>query len=855
MKRDRPQRDLGGRTMLLVLVLAVVGIVGAGRLYYSSYAGSFRTEVDRQLSAIGELKTSELKQWRAERLGDGRVLAGNTAFSDLVGRYLGPRGDAGAGRQLAEWFARVRDAYGYDRVFLLDPAGVERLAVPGTPEVAAEHLRNDVGEVLRSGEVTILDFHRDTPDGPIHLSVLVPIYDEREGRRPLGAVVLRVDPRTYLYPYMERWPTASRTAETLIVRREGDEVVFLNELRFSKGSALNLKFPLSHGELTSAMAALGRKGIVDGVDYRSEPVVAYVGPVPDSPWFLVARMDKSEVYAPLRARMRQAVAFVGVLLAAAASTAGLLWRQRSARYYRERYEASLALRESQERLWAAVRAGNVGLWDWDLRTDTVYFSPEWKQQIGYADNEIASCYEEWESRLHPDDVAAVLSQLEASRAKPWPPYQVEFRLRHKDGSYRWILAQGGLLFDEQCRPARMFGSHIDVTARREAEEERERLMAQLQQAQKLEAIGLLAGGVAHDFNNMLTVINNRASMGLAGRPEGDPIRAQFDEILKAGERSAALTQQLLAFSRRQVLQPIVLNLNTAMADLEPMLRRLIGEDIELVCVPVGDLGNVKADPTQIQQVIVNLAVNARDAMPQGGKLTIETQNVDLDEEYARSHADVRPGPYVMLAVSDSGAGMDEATKSRIFEPFFTTKGRGKGTGLGLATVYGVVRQSGGNIWVYSEVGKGTTFKVYLPRVGEEVQEAPAPRPQALTPGTETILLVEDEEPVRGVVERILSEAGYTVVASADGDEAVRLLEGHRGPVHMVLTDVVVPGLSGLALAERLGSLRSEIKVLYMSGYAGNAIVHRGILDGDTNFISKPFTAEELLRTVRRVLDA
>jgi CheY-like chemotaxis protein len=366
----------------------------------------------------------------------------------------------------------------------------------------------------------------------------------------------------------------------------------------------------------------------------------------------------------------------------------------------------------------------------------------------------------------------------------------------------------------------------------------------------------LAGGIAHDFNNLLTVITSYSDLLLEELGTEDPRRGDVAEIRKAGASAAGLTRQLLAFSRQQVLEPRVLDMNAVVSSAETLLKRLIGEDIELVTALAPRLGAIKADPGQLEQVIVNLAVNARDAMPEGGKITIETANVDMDVAYVRDHPLARPGPYVMLSVSDTGTGMDEQTQRRIFEPFFTTKEMGKGTGLGLATVYGIVKQSGGFIWVYSELDHGTTFKVYLPRVTEAV-DAPTPRaqPKESPRGTETVLLVEDAAAVRAVSRQVLERLGYAVLEAPDGKAALHLATKHRGPIHLLLTDVVMPELGGRQLAEQLTALRPELKVLYVSGYTDDAVVRHGVLEAGIAYLQKPFTPEILGRRVREVLDA
>lgn len=421
---------------------------------------------------------------------------------------------------------------------------------------------------------------------------------------------------------------------------------------------------------------------------------------------------------------------------------------------------------------------------------------------------------------------------------------MELAGRRKDGTEFPVEVSLSYIETEQGPFAIAFVS--DISQRKTLEE-------QLLQAQKMEAVGRLAGGVAHDFNNMLTVITGYNRMILDELSPLDPLRGYAEEVLKAADRAAAITNQLLAFSRRQIIQPRVISVNAVISQTEKMLHRLLGEDIQLVFALAPEVGNIKADPNQIAQAIVNLAVNARDAMPTGGRISVETANAQLDENYVRTHLGVKPGDFVMIAMSDTGHGMDAATRQRIFEPFFTTKGQGKGTGLGLATVYGMVKQAGGDIWVYSEVGQGTTFKLYFPRVDEAVADAGAGGTEKAAAGGETVLVVEDEHAVRELTVKMLQQLGYVVLSAASGPAALEIAKASGGQISLLVTDVVMPGMSGRQVADQLLSTHPEIKVLYLSGYTENTVIHHGVLDSGVDFLPKPFSREALGKKVREIL--
>ncbi len=511
----------------------------------------------------------------------------------------------------------------------------------------------------------------------------------------------------------------------------------------------------------------------------------------------------------------------------------------------ERRKAEAALRESEERYRTLVEGVRDIIFALSPEGTIASLNPAFETITGLRREEWVG--QPFERLVHPEDLPLALELLgRVVRGELRPASQ--FRVRTAKGDYR----VGEFSATPQLHEGRLvgiLGIGRDVT-------ERVQLEQQLRQAQKMEAVGRLAGGIAHDFNNILTAITGYADLLLEDLGATDPRRQDADEIHKAADRAAGLTRQLLAFSRQQVLQPTVLEVNKLVSDLEKMLRRLLGEDVELGTRLAPTTGRVKADPGQLEQVIMNLAVNARDAMPNGGKLTLETGNVDLDGAYAADHYPARAGPFVMLAVSDTGIGMSEETQVHMFEPFFTTKEKGKGTGLGLATVYGIIKQSGGFIWVYSEVGHGTTFKLYLPRVEELAERAsqPAQAPARAARGTETVLVVEDEAPVRSVARQVLERHGYTVLEAPSAEAALDIVARYSGTIHLLLTDVVMPGLNGRELANRLAGLRPDAKVIFMSGYTDDAVTRHGVLEPGSAYVQKPFTPDAIARKVREVLD-
>jgi PAS domain S-box-containing protein len=637
---------------------------------------------------------------------------------------------------------------------------------------------------------------------------------------------------------------------------QGDELVVLGGVGFpDNGAAVGLRFDVRspdspNGEVIRRCAPVVLEDApLDYPAFRSGPpaevgIHSWIG----VPLLFGARpigmitLDKRERAFYTREHADAAVAYAR-RVAIAMEHARLY--SASQRELAQRQAAEAALRESESRFRQVTEAIEEAFWLTDAATgQVVYISPAYESIWGRTCQSLYDAPFSWFDAVIAEDRPSVRDAWVDAQAGTG--YDIRYRIARPDGTTRWVRDRAFPIRDADGNVRRVAGVAEDIT-------ERHQLEQQYLQAQKMEAIGLLAGGVAHDFNNVLGVILACAELLRKKTGPNDPRRRTVDEIAKSVERASILVRQLLAFGRKQFLAPKVLDLNLVLMEMEKLLRRLLREDIELKVSAAADLGKVSADPAQIEQVIMNLVVNARDAMPAGGTLTIELMNAELDEDYARHHPSVKPGPFVMLAVTDTGAGMDAETQARIFEPFFTTKEAGQGTGLGLATVYGVVKQSNGYIWVYSEVGLGTTFKIYLPRVDRPVESCVREAtPDAEVRGVETVLLVEDDQSLREVTQELLESGGYTVLSARDGAEALAVADEYEGNIDLLLTDVVMPGMNGPDLAARMVSKRPGLKVLYASGYT-DATLHRDIVDRGAMLIQKPFTAAALTGKVRDAL--
>ena len=1145
-----PASHRPGRLHIAVLVTLTAAIAYAGYHFYTEQKRVIDLELRRQLAEVADLKMNQVAAWRRERVGDATVTIADARLIPEVQQVLASKDNPGVRQRVLAWMDAMRTNYQYSNLVLSGVDGAIRLTsgqLMGTLQLYAELAAEAAGTER-------VVFHEVRGEGVSARPQFVLGVGLRSDRGvPIGTMLLGIDPWVALYPLILKWPTSSRTGETVLVRRDNDQVLYLSDPAREPGAAMRLRNRLEDRASPVAKAVLGQEGLTDGIDEDGVAVLASARHIPESDWFVVAKIGKDEAYAPLRESGMRILAISGLLVLLSGAAGGLMWRNQVSAFYRHRFEAeqerrallghydyltryandaillldqggsiieaneratdifgysaeellqmnvrdlkdpaaladfektwdalqrqgglvfettnrrkngvdfpteissrvievegrkycqsivrditerqqteaqirrlnrlyavlshcgqavvqartesalfdelcriaaelggfqvalismvdsatqrvipiarggasaayadsitlmasneplgrgpagrairerravvtndllndpsmapwreeaaryglrsSIALplrrggaeighmglysselgffndqetalaseigdaishaldnleQERQRRLAEAelqknrarleliLDASDEGYWDWNMVTGEAIHSPRYDTMLGYQPGELQTGYATWRERVHPEDLAPTEEFFQAFMESGEETHSREFRMRRKSGDYIWILSRGKVVErDANGKPVRMVGTNTDVTGQKKLQE-------QFLQAQKLESVGRLAGGIAHDFNNLLTVINGYSALLLRRLPPQSPHLKQVEEILDAGEQAAGLTQQLLVFSRRQKIQPQLMNLNDAVAKARKMLGRMLGEDIELNTALGAERDEVMADPGQIHQVLMNLVVNARDAMPDGGRLILATRNVSVSPGDFVEEEGILCGPYVLLQVTDTGIGMDKETCRQIFEPFFTTKDEGKGTGLGLSTVYGIVGQTGGFIRVESEVAKGTTFQVYLPITAASVPTGSSKTRGANLSGSETILLVEDQESVRVLAVETLTSYGYSVIGAPNADEALALAELLAEPIHLLLTDVVMPGPNGSILAERIKASRPGTRILYMSGYTDEAVGPVGIRDAGAAYLQKPFAPQTLAAKVREVLDA
>jgi len=1142
------------QALFLIFFLLVAGTIVAGFLASRKYEQVHRAEVEQQLAAVAELKVSRLEEYRKERMADATVLFNNDALAVLIRRCLQHPEDTASRQTLQGWLNTLQAHYQYDQVRFIDTGGATILTAPEELGPARRKIVKRLNEILQSGRPALSDFYRSDYDQQIRLALNIPIIDRQNNSQPLGLLCLRIDPARNLYPLLKRWPIPSQTAETQLIRREGQEVVFLNELRFRKNTALNLRLPLKNTELASIKAALGQHGLTTARDYRGARVLADVRAVPDSPWYLVNKIDESEAYARVREALWALSGLIFLLVSSLGMALSLLWQRKRVSFYKKQHQTMAALTEAETRyqhlyesmtdafaqttmdgkivnanrsflemvgysreealrlsyqeltperwhamegeliesqvlpsgsselyekeyirkdgtilpvelrtyllhddqgqpsgMWAIIRdiserkeaerklsnlnrvyavsskisqaaihidqplelfqqacrivvedggfpmawisrfdeesgrvlpvaragrddgfverlctdmnstlqgrmptseairtarhilcndiaqdedmkpwrdealtrgyrssasfpltvfgkvrgtismyaeepyffnndetrlldelARNLShaiefseqeqarqkaeaalldsqqlfstvtntspalIWMSGLDQGCIWFNMPWLDFTGRSlDEELG---EGWTAGVHPEDLTHCLKVYsEAFEARQ--PFAMEYRLRRHDGEYRWLLDQGQPRYDSVGDFAGYIGSCLDITDHRTLEK-------QLRHAAKMESVGTLAGGVAHDFNNILMAIIGYGQLSLMAMPPDDPQRANIENILQGAHRAARLTKDLLLFSRKQVSERTPVDLGEIIGTVKKFIVRVIGEDIACEIQLPDHRLTILADSYQLEQVLMNLATNARDAMPKGGTFSITAKETSLNGNFIAAHGFGRPGSYALLTVADSGCGMNEETRSRIFEPFFTTKEVGKGTGLGLAMVYGIIKQHDGYINVYSEPDKGTTFRIYLPltTTPEATEEKITAAEETPARGTETILLAEDDEFVRILARTTLKRFGYTVIEAVDGEEAVRKFEENPTGIDLFLSDIIMPKMNGREAYEAIRKVRPETKVIFMSGYAPDVIREKATLAESVPLLAKPLSPTELLRMVRETLD-
>ena len=820
---------------VLTFLLLALGIIGTGYIYYLAQKQHFRGEFERELSAVADLKVSELAQWRQEHLADGAIFFKNPSFAALVRRCCEKPEDADARHQFQDWLGKYPTLADYDQISLLDTQGVTRLSFPAGQPLLPSVVSQRAAELLRSGQMAFQDFFRHEANQHNYLTVLVPIFDEVNASRPLGVLVLRIEPQTFLYPFIKRWPTTSQTAETLLIRRDGNEAVFLNELRFQTNTALTFRVPLDRVAMPSVQAALGREGILEGVDYRGAPVVAALRHIPDSPWMLVARMDTAEMYDPLRERCWQMVVLIGALLLSAGAGVGFAGRQQRVRFYRERAETAEALRESHELFSLFLRHSPIYAYIKQVtptESRVLHASDNFQQMIGVASAELPG---RTMADLFPAEFAAKIT------ADDWAVFCKGEVLRLEEDlngrnytSIKFPIVQGARNL--------MAGYTIDIT-------EQKKLEAQFLRAQRVESFGALASGIAHDLNNLITPILVTAPI-LREAAQDSESRGLLRTIESCAQHATDIIKQLLTFVRGTPGARVPLSVQHLLRDMGKFIQQTFPCEIHPRVNAAADLWPLLGDATQVHQTLMNLCINARDAMPAGGALTLEARNVTVDAAFAAMTPDAKPGPYVCVSVADTGTGIAPENLDSIFDPFFTTKEIGKGTGLGLASTLHIVRGHGGFLRVDSRLGQGTTFELYFPATPPAEAGKPAGVAASIQRRQgELILVVDDEAAVRESLCYALKSNGYQVVTAAEGGQGRSVFLQHRAEIRAVITDLMMPVVNGPGLIAALRAIEPGVLILGMTGRlerSGGQDVRDLTLAA---VLTKPFSGAELLRAL------
>ncbi|MBI5075837.1 MAG: PAS domain S-box protein [Nitrospirae bacterium] len=944
------------KSHVIALITALSLLIAfAGYFYYRNEERTIRQEKESELKSIAELKIKQISDWYKDELNDAGVISRNPFLMEVVHKYLNSNSDKS---HLVTYLNQIKAEHGYSDIILTAAEG----KLLSSSDKALQHVEPAIAkaakQAVRQKSAVSTDVYRGSVHNVTRIDFISPISDNNNS--VVAALVFRMDPDDFLYPLLESWPTSSRTSETYIARKEEDSVIVLNKLRHLETPALSHRYSANDREAAIVRAAKGYKGFLDAIDYRGVKVVAYASPIPDTPWFMVAKVDRTELFEDLYFRVGIALVLAVCLILLVGVSLSYLYSRRSEKLlrksetlFRNLFENHTAVKLILDPDTGAIidannAAANFYGWsreqlkqmkiqdintlsaeevqrdmkkagtleqtsfefrhrkaDGSIRNVEVFSSQivangknllhsiihditdrkQAEERLSQSEAEFRRLSQEfnglldaipdilllldknlkvlWANRAAAESIGEKPEALAGrfchtlwyGRATPCEPCPVAESLLSGKRRNATVTRPDGRIWDvrtvpltdEQGRITNVIEVERDITVHRQMED-------QLRHSQKLEGVGQLAGGIAHDFNNVLTAVVGFAGLLQVKMDMSDPLRHYADEIMAAGQRGASLTHQILAFSRKQVLDMKPVNLNEIIRNLEKMLHRLLREDIRIELNLFSKDLPIFADASQIDQVMINLATNARDAMPDGGKLSIATEPFEMDREYSEMHGYGSPGKYALLTISDSGCGMDPETKSRIFEPFFTTKEVGKGTGLGLAVVHGIVKQHNGYINIYSEVRNGTIFKIYLPLTEYAAKETKEETEDQIRGGTETILIAEDDASLRTLSRTVLSHYGYKVLDAVDGDDAVIKFSRDKESIKLVILDGIMPNKNGREAFDEILKLCPDMKAIFMSGYAEDIFTHDGIPDTTAVFIQKPVTPDKLLRTVRAVLD-
>lgn len=833
------------RWLIVSIVIIYIVLLSGGIRLYNTQRGQILHESNATVEAIAELKVGMILEWLNARKSHASVMMSSRYYNPLAISWLKMAPSDKDIQNIMIGFRVSKELYKYNDALFVNPSGQIYFHLNSVDDNLGDKSKEALFSAFRTKNPTFSKLYGKAGEAYPQFDLILPFFSNTENMStPTGAIIYQYDIKQLMLGF---WPVPSLSAETVLIRRDGDSVLFLNELRHEKNTALNLRIPLNRTDVPVIMAVSGKSGVVREKDYRGVNVLAALKAIPEMNWFMVTKIDEAEALSSLRKNYVISIVAFLLLITSTFTVIAIIWQRKEKSHYRSMFEAESALRKSETRYRNILDSMMEGFQIIDFEWHFVYLNTTATQYYRRTEKELLhNTIMEVFPDIENSSVLCAIKRCMVDRK----PQTIVHDFEYSEGDKAWFT------LSIQPIPEGVFILSIDISEQQKLQKDKDTLQSQLLQSQKLEAIGQLAGGIAHDFNNMLNVILGHTQLSLMTISSNNALFSGLKEIDKAARRSAELTQQLLAFARKQPISPKMLDLNETITGLLKILQRLISEGIDLSWTPGHNLWPIYADPSQTNQILTNLSVNAKDAINNTGKITIETKNIVLDEIYCTNHQGHIPGEYVMLSFGDTGCGMDKKTLERIFEPFFTTKGIGKGTGLGLATTFGIVKQNKGFINVYSEPGLGSTFNIYFPRfLGPVTEEKKKEAVEPIEKGTETILLVEDEIAVKDLVKLMLERLGYNVITTISPNDAIQLVKNNAQEIHLMIVDVVMPEMTGRELADQVMSMLPELKVLFMSGYTADVIAHHGILDKNVNFLQKPFSIKNLAAKIREVLDA